>query len=452
VNPGAGDPEWYVLDVGPRSVSVVGGSLAGVARGAATLTQLIATSPAQSEGVRRLGPVHVLDAPTFAWRGLTLDVARRFLEIADLQRLIDLLALYRLNVLHLHLTDNEGWRVQPGRPPTRPTDDTGDRFYTDEALRALDRYAASRFVTVVPEIDTPGHAAALVRLRPELDTGRNVRNLELLPGRPQATAWLDAERSSAIDVVGEVIERMADVFSGSFVHIGGDEPNDMPPVLYEHFVRQARSIVESAGRRPIGWQETARAGVRAGDVIQYWIDSSETDGGGARPAAASFPPAVERAVRDANRAAADDVRRALSASALLVLSPTSATYLDVPYAEPSSDPEQEPIRRRLGMPFLPPSTIEEFWDGDPRVALPALNLERDVAGVSAALWCETVRDFDDATFLLLPRLAGIADHAWGGWRAFTWSDHRSRLRFHADLWDALGLRWFRSSIVDWTGP
>jgi len=108
-------PEWYRLDVGASGVSVAAGSVTGVARAAATLVQLIATSPSSAEGTRVIAPMHIADAPAFAWRGLTLDVARRFFEVAELVRIIDLLALYRLNVLHLHLTDDEGWRVQAGR-------------------------------------------------------------------------------------------------------------------------------------------------------------------------------------------------------------------------------------------------------------------------------------------------------------------------------------------------
>jgi len=304
-------------------------------------------------------------------------------------------------------------------------------------------------VTLVPEIDTPGHSAALVRMHPELDTGRNVRIVELMPGRPRVTAWLDPDEPKALELVAEVLTHVGDVFSGPYFHVGGDEPNDMPPELYARSVRRIREHVTRAGRRSVGWQEIARAGLDADDVI-HWIDPPEpTSGRRLRAPAASLPPDVDRAVREANHRASEDVRRAIAASARLLLSPTSHAYLDVPCAEPSSDLDQEPIRRRLGMPFLSPSTVEEFHGWDPTSTLPGARIGRDVAGVSAALWCETVRDFDDAMFLLLPRLPGIAERAWLGWSGATWPEYRSRLAYHGGLWDALDLRWFGSSVVEW---
>ena len=127
---------------------------------------------------------HIFDYPRYAWRGLSLDVARTLLVPDEVRRVIDLLALYKLNVLHLHLTDDQGWRLPVGRSADSARAEAG--FYSVEDLRSLVAYAEDRFVTLLPEVDTPGHTSALVQLHPELDTGRNQFEFELPPGHKRA--------------------------------------------------------------------------------------------------------------------------------------------------------------------------------------------------------------------------------------------------------------------------
>ena len=166
----------------------------GVARGLTTLIQLLAATPSTNPGEISVPGAQILDAPRYAWRGLSLDLARTSLTTADVRRVIDLLALYKLNVLHLHLTDDEAWRLPMGRPATIPaTGPEPGAFYSGEDLQALAGYAADRFVTIVPEVDTPGHAAALVQLHPDLNTGRNAVELEYAPAHKHHTAWLVPE-------------------------------------------------------------------------------------------------------------------------------------------------------------------------------------------------------------------------------------------------------------------
>jgi len=173
--------ERYSLVIDAGQVAVRAAEPAGVARALTTLTQLVATAPAAGAGEIRVPGARILDAPRYARRGLSLDVARTFFTVGEIRRVIDLLELYKLNVLHLHLTDDQAWRLPMGRPASGP--EPGGAFYRDEDLRALAGYAADRFVTIVPEVDTPGHATALMRLHPELSTGRNEVDYEILPGR-----------------------------------------------------------------------------------------------------------------------------------------------------------------------------------------------------------------------------------------------------------------------------
>jgi hexosaminidase len=163
--------EQHSLVIDEHRVVVRAAQPVVVARGLSTLIQLLATTPSTSASKVLVPATRIHDAPRYAWRGLSLDLARTFFTLEELQRVIDLLALYKLNVLHLHLTDDESWRLPVGRSAQNSKSDV--TFYSAEAFRGLAAYAEDRFVTIVPEIDTPGHASALVRMRPE-NTGRNL--------------------------------------------------------------------------------------------------------------------------------------------------------------------------------------------------------------------------------------------------------------------------------------
>jgi hexosaminidase len=380
----------------------------------------------------------ILDAPRYAWRGLSLDLARAFFTLDEVRRVIDLLALYKLNVLHLHLTDDQGWRLPTPRPAGRP--EAGGVFYSAGDLRAVAAYAAERFVTIVPEVDSPGHASALVRMHPELNTGRNEVEFELPPGHRHQAVWLDPELPATFELIGQVLAGVAQIFPGPYIHIGGDEPYGMPHDLYASYVRRVRDLVRSLGRRPLGWQESARAGLGPDDMIQYWFS------GIALPASAH--PEV-RAQVDADLAdSRRDVETAAAASVPVIVSPLSHCYLDVPYADSSADPAQVDRRARLGLRFYSPKTVAESFHWEPAETL-GPGRAAQVAGVEAAIWAETISGFDDLSFLLLPRLAGVAHQAWSGARATTWTDHRDRLARHGLLWAQDNLTYFRASSVDW---
>jgi hexosaminidase len=430
--------ERHSLVIDQHRVVVRAAEPVGVARGLSSLTQLVATTPSASASGVSVPATRILDAPRYAWRGLSLDLARTFFTLDEVQRVIDLLALYKLNVLHLHLTDDQSWRLPVGRSAENSKSDVA--FYSAEDLRGLVAYAEDRFVTIVPEVDTPGHASAFVRMRPELNTGRNLVEFELPPGHMHHTAWLDPELPATFELVEEVLAGVAAIFRGPYIHIGGDEPRGMPHDLYSSHVQRIRGLVRSMGKRPLGWQESARAGLGPGDVIQYWLSDI------ALPL--SLPLEV-RAQMNADVAMSRcDVATAVAASVPVIVSPLSHCYLDVPYAEPSADPGQAERQGRVGLRLYSPKTVGESFDWEPAEAL-GPSRAAHVAGVEAALWAETISDFDDLCFLLLPRLAGVAHKAWSDPRVTAWTDHRDRLARHGRLWAQDGLTYFRTSTVDW---
>ena len=423
LSPSGGDPpdERHSLTIAADQVVLRATEPVGVARGLTTLTQLLATTPGESS----LPCGRILDAPRFAWRGLSLDLARRFFTVDEVRRVIDLLALYKLNVLHLHLTDDQGWRLPFGRLAGN-----GEPFYRADDLRALVAYAADRFVAVVPEVDMPGHVSALLRLRPELNSGRN-------------DGWLDPDLPATFPLMENVLTGVAEIFPSPYLHIGGDEPWGMPRDLYVSYVRWARDFVRSLGQHPLGWQESARAGLGPDDIVQYWLSGT---------ALAPSLPAEMRAKIDADLALAHrDVRTAAAAAVPVIVSPQSHCYLDVPYADPLADPAQAERYGRVGLRLYAPMTVAGSFGWEPAAALgAALGPGRagQVAGVEAAVWAETIADFGDLSFLLLPRLPGVAQKAWGDPQTM-WADHRDRLAWHGRLWAQDGLEYFRASTVDW---
>lgn len=448
----ASDLERYLLDITEDGVRIVGATPEGVFRGATTLLQLIAQ--ARDESGATLDAVSVADGPRFAWRGLSVDVARTFYPVDTLKTIIDLLALYKMNVLHLHLTDNEGWRFDvPSYPNLTATsaqttqNDHPGGFYSPADYAEILAYAAARFVTVVPEFDSPGHTASVLRAYPELATTET-------QAASEALQYLDPAVPGVWELVGAVYGEMAPVHPGARIHVGGDEAIAMPDSSFARYVETALAMARSTGKDIVAWQETARAGFADGDVMQLWISPQLVER--VRQAnedldnswvAKSFPdPAVRDAFVHAFLQAPDDLPKSLDQGATVLISRADVLYLDTRYAETSADPAQATIQAKIG---LPPSiygsgTVEDAFDWDPATIEPELRLER-IAGVEAAIWSDTITDEQELLFQLLPRLPRVAEKSWSDPGA--WAAYRSRLAAQRQVWDAMGVPYFVSSLV-----
>jgi hexosaminidase len=444
LSPDGGDPadERYSLVIEDGRVVLSAAEPVGIARGLTTLIQLIAAAPSPGPDEIRVPGVRILDAPRYAWRGLSLDVARTFFTVEEIRRVIDLLEFYKLNVLHLHLTDDQAWRLAFGQPSA------GGAFYRDEELTQLAGYAADRFVTIVPEVDTPGHASALLGLRPDLKSGRNEVEYEFLPGHRRRAVWLDPELPATFELMEQVLAGVAATFSGPYLHIGADEPRGMPDEDYVSYVRRLRRLVRILGKQPLGWQESARAGLGPDDVVQYWLTGVDL------PASAS--PQVRAQVEAEVALSRRDAEAVAAASVPVIASPLGHCYLDVPYADPpaeadvdtDADAAQADRHSRLGLRIYAPKTLAESFCWEPAETL-GPGRATQVAGVEAAIWAETISGFDDLSFLLLPRLPGVAHRAWSDPRHGGWAGHRDRLARHGRLWAQDGLTYFRAASVDW---
>ncbi|WP_162940303.1 family 20 glycosylhydrolase [Gryllotalpicola protaetiae] len=427
--------ERYRLEVTLERILVRATHPEGIHRGLTTLTQLAATGPATGS----IACTTILDAPRFAWRGLSLDVARHFLDVDRVLQVIDLLDLYKFNTLHLHLTDDQGWRLAI---PTRPALTAAGPHYSAAEYQRIVDHAAARFITVVPEIDLPGHSAAAIAAYPEIgaDAAQDDSG--------QRRAALDGSREETWRFVDDVICAVADLTPGRYVHIGGDEAFDLTPSEHARFVTRAAQLVAGTGKYVVGWQEAARGALPAESIVQYWIQPELLDAlarSGALPETVLGLAVDDLIVHYAP--ARDDLDLASRQGAWVVASPVSATYLDRRYAAPSSDPAQGELRARLGNPLYPPASLDEYAAWNPDDLAPGFDASR-LAGIEAALWAETVRSDADMLALLLPRLPLIAEHAWGT-TATSWERLRSALARHAAAWRSRGLHWFASDEVDW---
>src|SRR5699024_3579023 len=245
---------------------------------------------------------------------------------------------------------------------------------------------------------------------------------------------------------------MAEASNGNRIHVGGDEAIAMDHETFKNYIDLALPIAGSTGKGIVAWQEAARGGLAEGDLMQVWIPEYLIENMQRRinnPSAEDLKLAenpVMRAFAKLLAAADKDLGLGLDAGANVIVSPATQIYLDTKYVEPSVDPAQNVLQERLGLPqnVYGQGTVEDSYDWDPAAILPGLPVDR-IAGVEAAIWCETIESEDDVFFQLLPRLAGVAEKAWSEHRE--WDDYRARLAQQPVFWDAMGLPWFKSSVV-----
>lgn len=409
--PGQYSGEQYRVDVASDRVEIAAGTAEGLVRGLATLHQLLRPH----EGSFAAWPVHVADEPAYGWRGLSVDVARHFFGVDDLRVVVDLMTSYKLNVLHLHLSDDQGWRLAvPSRPDlvarsggTAVDGDPGGYFTTEE-FEALVAYAAARGVRVVPEFDVPGHVNAALHAYGELTPSGEPT--EVYTGIDVGFSRLYADLPATEPFLRDVFADLAAVTPGEYLHIGGDEVHTMEHAEYARLVALASDAVRAAGKQVIGWQEIATTPLEPGTVVQYWDTRMD-------PA-----PIVAAA----------------EAGARLLMSPGSKVYLDMKYDADTA----------LGLEWAGHIEMRDAYEWEPTTLVPGLP-EGAVIGVEAAVFTETLRQLDDLTTMLLPRLAAVAEVAWTRPEQRDWADFSARIAGHGPYWDAKGLTWYPSPQVDW---
>ena len=393
--------EGYELTITGQGVTLRAAQPAGIFYGIQTLGQLLALG----EGGILPGGV-IRDQPRFAWRGMMLDVSRHFFGVGDVQRLLDLMAGYKLNVLHLHLSDDQGWRLMIESWPrlaevggSSAVDGDPGGFYTQADYRAIVAYAQARFITIVPEFDLPGHTHAALAAYPEL-TCDGVAPA-LYTGTKVGFSSLCIEKEITYRFVDDVIREVAALTPGPFLHMGGDEAHSTPKADYIAFVSRVQEIVRSHGKRMVGWEEVSQISLAADSVAQQWFN----DGAG----------------------------RAVAQGAQVIASPANRIYLDMKYDDATP----------LGQNWAGNVSVERSYAWDPATELPGV-AEADILGVEAPLWTETLRTFNDLAYMVFPRLLGVAEIGWTPQAARVWAEYRERLAAHGPRLAGLGVNFYRS--------
>jgi hexosaminidase len=380
------DKEGYELNISSKKIEIKASAEAGIFYGLQTLRQLLCTS-----GKGLLQAMTIKDSPRFAWRGVMLDVSRTFLPVNLVKRYIDLFSQYKLNVVHLHLTDDQGWRIEIKRYPLLT--EVGSKFdakyntmggyYSQADIRELVSYARLRNVSLVPEIELPGHACAALAaypwlscagLRPEIHTffeGPGVHNEIFCAGKPEV-----------YEFIFNVLDELIALFPSKYIHIGGDEApkgewkkcsycqytmkdNNLnnEEELQSYFVKRIGEHLRSRNRILVGWDEIYDGGKLRGDeVLMFWRGWKS-----------------------------DSIRKAASKGFRIVASPTTHCYFDYDY---------EKINTRKVFEYEPVPL-----DASPEAA-------KNYIGVQANFWSHIDRSESNIDKQLFPRIFGLAETAW----------------------------------------
>jgi hexosaminidase len=439
--------EGYRLRVTPQRIEIEAEQPVGLFYGAQTLRQLL---PATLEGESAAGEPHVPaveieDKPRFVWRGLMLDVGRHFFPVSFVKKLLDVMALYKFNRLHLHLTEDQGWRIEIKSYP-RLTEVGSKRsethipyainslkdydwqkvvtdgkpyggYYTQDDIREIVAYAQKHFITVVPEIEMPGHSVAALAAYPEL--GCIGSDYEVRTQWGIAEDVLCAGRESTYDYVESVLSEVVDLFPSEYIHIGGDEcpkvhwqecPHCQAAIrreglkdeheLQSYFVRRVEKMLDAKGRRLIGWDEILEGGLAPKATVMSWRGAQ----GG-----------IEAATQGHD----------------VVMTPNTHVYFD--YYQ-SADVANEPLAQPTILP------LEKTYAFDPTEGVPA-DKAGHVLGGQGNVWTEWISTEPHAEYMTFPRALALADAVWSPAPRESYEEFLARLQPHLARLEQLGVNY-----------
>ncbi|WP_346097621.1 beta-N-acetylhexosaminidase [Streptomyces olivaceiscleroticus] len=414
--------EGYRLTVTGRAVTLTAARPAGLFHGVQTLRQLL---PAAAErrtaqpGPWTIAAGTITDTPRYAYRGAMLDVSRHFFSVDKVKRYIDQLALYKINKLHLHLSDDQGWRIAIDSWPRLATYGGSTQvgggpggYYTKADYKEIVRYAQSRYLTVVPEIDMPGHTNAALASYAELNCDGVAP--PLYTGTEVGFSSFCVPKQVTYDFVDDVVRELAAMTPGPYLHIGGDEAHSTSHEDYVTFMNKVQPVVAEYGKTVVGWHQLTGATPIKGAVAQYW--GYDATG------------AAEKA----------QVVGAAKKGTKLVLSPADRAYMDMQYTKDTP----------WGLHWAGYVSVRRSYDWDPGSYLPGAPAG-SVLGVEAPLWSETLSRSDQVEYMAFPRLPGIAELGWSPVSTHDWDTYKVRIASQAPRWEALGIDYYRSPEVPW---
>ncbi|HVN54546.1 MAG TPA: beta-N-acetylhexosaminidase [Anaerolineaceae bacterium] len=413
VDPGLGE-EGYELAATPQSILLQANRPAGLFYALQTLRLLL---PAEIEAPEprpcpwTVPACRIRDTPRFAWRGVMLDVARHFHPVADVRRFMGLAAAFKMNRFHLHLSDDQGWRLEIRSWPdlarkggsTAVSGDPGG-YYTQAQYAGLEEYARQRGMILIPEIDLPGHTNAALASYPELNQDGVAP--ELYTGTEVGFSSLAIHKGITYRFLEDVIAEIAALTSGPYIHIGGDEAQATSHEDYCTFIERAQKIVRAQGKQAIGWEEIGQARLLPGTITQIWNGEK-----------------FEHAIRQGGK---------------VIFSLARKTYIDMKYGPETG----------LGLVWAGTISVRDGYNWDPDALLPGV-VEKDILGVETALWSETLCNMRDIEYMAFPRLIGMAEIGWSRRESRSWEEFRARLAALAPRLREMGVNFYAAPEVDW---
>ncbi len=421
-------PEWqdqqerYKLEVGKFGIKILTGGPAGAFYAFQTIRQLIETG--SGSGELEIPAVEIKDYPEFEWRGLMLDCSRTFLPLDYLRKQIDLLSYYKMNMLHLHLTDDQGWRIEIKKYPDLTStcaqyapkySDQHGGFYSQEEMKELIDYASQRHITIVPEIEMPGHSSEIFAAYTELScTGETSEIFPFFSGPGITNQILCAGKEEVFVFLQNVIDEVIDIFPSEYIHIGGDEApkhdwENCPDCqrrmkeegladeheLQSYFISRMTEYIHSKGRKVIGWDEILEGGLADGAAVMSWRG---IEGG---IAAAEMGHNV-------------------------VMSPTSHCYIDYSHSTTS---------------------VEKIYSFNPIPDDLDDDQEDFILGGQANMWTHIDRDQVSMDRQIWPRTIALAEVLWSDSGDKDWTDFSERLDRHYPLLDSMKMWYYHDSLV-----
>jgi len=435
--------EDYSLSVTSSNVVISAPTSAGAFYGTQSLLQLLPPEIFSSSRVTnvdwQIPCVEIEDQPRFVWRGFMLDVSRHFFTKKEVEQVLDLMALYKMNTFHWHLVDDQGWRIQIKKYPKLTSvgawregigwgldpksswayDDEGrfGGFYTQKEIREVVAYAAARHITIVPEIEMPGHSSAALRAYPRY-LCHDVESGKLRGKKGISTGVYCAGNDATFAFLDNVLSEVAGLFPGKYIHIGGDEvgkSNWMACAdcqlrmqtehlkdgheLQGYFIRRVEGIVNAHGKRLIGWSEIREGGLAPSATLMDWI------GGGAESATSGHD---------------------------VVMTPTKYCYFD---HYQSTNHAAEP--KAIGG-FLP---LERVYEFEPVPENLAPEFQSHILGGQANLWAEYIPNLRQVEYMMFPRLGALSEVDWSPKEMRDWQNFRDRTALNEKRLDAMGVNY-----------
>ena len=426
--------EGYVITVDKKGVVIEGATAAGVFYGVQTLRKSIPVDKSLTEVT--LPAVVVKDAPRFGYRGVMLDCARHYFPVKFVKQFIDLIAMHNMNVFHWHLTDDQGWRIEVKKYPDLAKigsvrektvlghnsdvfDDTPyGGYYTQEEAREIVKYAADRFITVIPEIDMPGHMIAALAAYPDMGCTGGPYKVSPIWGIMPDVLCLGNEKT--YQFCEDVLSEMMDIFPSEYIHLGGDETpnvrwkecpkckalmakeNLTPGKLQGYFTNRIEKFVNSKGRRIIGWDEILDGDINQSATIMSWRGTAP----GARGAKMGHD---------------------------VIMSPSSHVYFDYYQTRQGESQWEEPLLIGGNLPIERTYSLEPVPEGaDAETA-------RHIIGVQGNLWTEYIAGPSLAEYQVLPRMGALSEVQWRPQGQKDFENYKMRQTKMLKLYDAYGL-------------